>query len=42
MTTPAYSSELARLATLLADRTRAACCLALLDGRSWTAGELAA
>ncbi|GES33878.1 winged helix-turn-helix domain-containing protein [Streptomyces angustmyceticus] len=42
MTTPAYSSELARLAALLADRTRAAFCLALLDGRAWTAGELAA
>lgn len=32
---------LARLAALLADETRAACLLALLDGRSWTAGELA-
>ncbi|PBC83022.1 MULTISPECIES: helix-turn-helix transcriptional regulator [unclassified Streptomyces] len=42
MTTPAYSSELARLAALLADRTRASFCLALLDGRAWTAGELAA
>ncbi|MEU7635469.1 MULTISPECIES: ArsR/SmtB family transcription factor [unclassified Streptomyces] len=39
---PDYSQELARLAALLADRTRAACCLALLDGRAWTAGELAA
>ncbi|QHC20575.1 ArsR/SmtB family transcription factor [Streptomyces sp. GS7] len=39
---PDYSSELARLAALLADRTRAAFCLALLDGRAWTAGELAA
>ncbi|GAB4582709.1 ArsR/SmtB family transcription factor [Nocardia sp. IFM 10818] len=34
-------AELAALATLLADRTRADICLALLDGRAWTAGELA-
>lgn len=33
--------QLARLAALLADETRAACLLALLDGRAWTAGELA-
>ncbi|HEX6682196.1 MAG TPA: winged helix-turn-helix domain-containing protein [Candidatus Limnocylindrales bacterium] len=32
---------LARLAGLLADPSRAAFCLALLDGRAWTAGELA-
>jgi DNA-binding transcriptional ArsR family regulator len=32
---------LAALAALLADGTRAAICLALLDGRAWTAGELA-
>jgi DNA-binding transcriptional ArsR family regulator len=32
---------LAAVAALLADRTRACFCLALLDGRSWTAGELA-
>ncbi|OQD54392.1 transcriptional regulator [Streptomyces phaeoluteigriseus] len=32
---------LARLAALMADETRAACLLALLDGRAWTAGELA-
>lgn len=32
---------LARLAALLADDTRATICLALLDGRAWTAGELA-
>ncbi len=38
----AHSAGLARLAGLLADRTRAAFCLALLDGRAWTAGELAA
>ena len=34
--------RLAALARLLADETRAAFCLALLDGRAWTAGELAA
>jgi DNA-binding transcriptional ArsR family regulator len=34
-------SSLAKLAALLADETRAAMCLALLDGRAWTAGELA-
>ncbi|MFF5212687.1 ArsR/SmtB family transcription factor [Streptosporangium sp. NPDC000396] len=32
---------LATLAGLLADSTRAQFCLALLDGRAWTAGELA-
>jgi len=32
---------LAALAGLLADGTRASICLALLDGRAWTAGELA-
>jgi DNA-binding transcriptional ArsR family regulator len=37
MTAPA----LARFAALLADDTRATICLALLDGRAWTAGELA-
>jgi DNA-binding transcriptional ArsR family regulator len=35
------AAELARLAGALADRTRASFCLALLDGRAWTAGELA-
>ncbi|MBO3749712.1 helix-turn-helix transcriptional regulator [Streptosporangiaceae bacterium NEAU-GS5] len=35
------SRSLARLAALLADATRAAFCLALLDGRAWTSGELA-
>ncbi|MFH8563535.1 ArsR/SmtB family transcription factor [Streptomyces sp. NPDC017988] len=35
------ASALASLAGLLADETRAACLLALLDGRAWTAGELA-
>ncbi|MBB1244653.1 winged helix-turn-helix transcriptional regulator [Streptomyces durbertensis] len=33
--------DLASLAGLLADGTRAAMCLALLDGRAWTATELA-
>ncbi len=33
--------DLAALAALLADATRAEFCLALLDGRAWTAGELA-
>jgi DNA-binding transcriptional ArsR family regulator len=36
------AAALAELAALLADHTRAAICLALLDGRAWTAGELAA
>lgn len=35
------AESLARFAGLLADRSRAAICLALLDGRAWTAGELA-
>ena len=35
------SQDLAALAGLLADRTRASFCLALLDGRAWTATELA-
>ncbi|MFF7637759.1 ArsR/SmtB family transcription factor [Kitasatospora sp. NPDC008050] len=35
------AAELAAVAGLLADGTRAAFCLALLDGRAWTAGELA-
>lgn len=34
------AESLARFAALLADRSRAAMCLALLDGRAWTAGEL--
>lgn len=33
--------SLARFAAVLADRSRAAICLALIDGRAWTAGELA-
>ncbi|GAA2232516.1 winged helix-turn-helix domain-containing protein [Streptomyces amakusaensis] len=35
------ASALAAFAALLADETRARFCLALLDGRAWTAGELA-
>ncbi|HEX5205150.1 ArsR/SmtB family transcription factor [Paractinoplanes rhizophilus] len=35
------AESLAGWAALLADRTRAAFCLALLDGRAWTVGELA-
>ncbi|MFE6521206.1 ArsR/SmtB family transcription factor [Streptomyces sp. NPDC057794] len=35
------AAGLARLTALLADETRAMCLLALLDGRAWTAGELA-
>src|SRR5262245_56884547 len=38
---PDAGADLARLAGLLADGTRASICLALLDGRAWTAGELA-
>ncbi|MGP4010009.1 ArsR/SmtB family transcription factor [Streptomyces sp. 4N124] len=40
-TKDARAPELARLAGLVADETRAVCLLALLDGRAWTAGELA-
>jgi DNA-binding transcriptional ArsR family regulator len=40
MTDPG-ARQIARLADLLADSTRATFCLALLDGRAWTAGELA-
>ncbi|KUH39735.1 MULTISPECIES: ArsR/SmtB family transcription factor [Streptomyces] len=39
--TYADGPDLAEFAGLLADRTRAAFCLALLDGRAWTASELA-
>ncbi|WP_029180743.1 MULTISPECIES: ArsR/SmtB family transcription factor [Streptomyces] len=37
----AEEPDLASLGALLADRTRAAICLALLDGRAWTASEVA-
>lgn len=39
--TPTGTPDLAGLARLLADDTRASMCLALLDGRAWTAAELA-
>jgi DNA-binding transcriptional ArsR family regulator len=35
------AENLADLASLLADRSRASICVALLDGRAWTVGELA-
>lgn len=35
------AAELARVASAFGDPTRAAVCTALLDGRAWTAGELA-
>jgi DNA-binding transcriptional ArsR family regulator len=38
---PGGAASLARLARLLADDTRATFCVALLDGRAWTASELA-
>jgi DNA-binding transcriptional ArsR family regulator len=37
----ATAESIASFASLLAERSRAAICLALLDGRAWTAGELA-
>ena len=37
----AETPDLAALAALLADRTRATICMALLDGGAWTASELA-
>ncbi|MEU0934131.1 winged helix-turn-helix domain-containing protein [Embleya sp. NPDC005971] len=40
-TDPDSVPRLAALAALLADETRAAVCLALLDRRAWTGGELA-
>lgn len=39
---PMAADELANLAALLADRSRAHFLLALLDGRAWTSSELAA
>lgn len=41
MTAHHRAAGLADFAALLADKSRAAMCLALLDGRAWTAGELA-
>lgn len=37
----ASAVDVAALAALIGDATRASFCLALLDGRAWTAGELA-
>ncbi len=39
--TVADPGSVARFAGVLADRSRAAICLVLLDGRAWTVGELA-
>ncbi|MGW5559824.1 ArsR/SmtB family transcription factor [Micromonospora sp. NPDC003944] len=41
MSVGADGRGMAELAALLADGTRAGMCVALLDGRAWTAGELA-
>jgi DNA-binding transcriptional ArsR family regulator len=41
MSTQTEGQELASWARMLADATRATVCLALLDGRAWTATELA-
>jgi DNA-binding transcriptional ArsR family regulator len=41
MTDRAQGTRLAEVAALLADPTRATFCIAMLDGRAWTAGELA-
>ena len=38
---PVTPESIARFAGLLADRSRVSMCLALLDGRAWTASELA-
>ncbi|MEV6575958.1 helix-turn-helix domain-containing protein [Streptomyces sp. NPDC051577] len=38
---PDPAARLASLAAALADETRAAICMTLLEGRAWTAGELA-
>ncbi|MFB9659720.1 ArsR/SmtB family transcription factor [Glycomyces mayteni] len=41
MTDRAQGARLAEVAAVLSDPTRAVFCVALLDGRAWTAGELA-
>ncbi|MGW9068226.1 ArsR/SmtB family transcription factor [Streptomyces yangpuensis] len=41
MDAPAPAARLAAFAAALADETRAAICMTLLEGRAWTAGELA-
>lgn len=38
---PAPAARLAAFAAALADETRASICMTLLEGRAWTAGELA-
>lgn len=38
---PVSLPDISRFTSLFADRTRAAICAALMDGRAWTAGELA-
>ena len=38
---PVTAESIAAFAGVLADRSRTTMCLALLDGRAWTAGELA-
>ncbi len=38
---PVSAASIARVASVLSDRSRAAMCLAPLDGRAWTAAELA-
>ncbi|SOD97495.1 ArsR/SmtB family transcription factor [Blastococcus haudaquaticus] len=38
---PVTAESISAFAGVLADRSRTAMCLALLDGRAWTAGELA-
>jgi len=38
---PVSAESIARFAGVLADRSRVAVCLALMDGRAWTAAELA-
>ena len=39
---PEAVPDISTIATALADRSRAAMCAALMDGRAWTVGELAA
>ncbi len=39
---PEALPDISTIATALADRSRAAMCAALMDGRAWTVGELAA
>ena len=41
-TFPEAVPDISAIATVLADRSRAAMCAALMDGRAWTVGELGA